>query len=838
MRISLLRGFMLSSASLVAVLAAAGQSPAAAQQQTPTQSAQRGGVSIEEIVVTARKREESLQEIPIAITAFSAEQLQQQQIFDMRDVTRLSPGLTFQSVGGNGGGGRFNSVVIFRGMTFAAPLPRLQTGAVFVDGLYVLGGTASVNTSDVERVEVIKGPQNAYFGRNTFGGAVNFITKNPNMEKLAGSLDLGVATYETVDANASVNGPILQDKLSVRVAALYRQKGGHYTSLDGRDLGDEKTKSITGTVYAQPSENFWLRLRGHYQEDDDGPPAWGHLSGAQNGSLCPGVTFRGLTANGQETTFPLSQRYFCGTVPTLKSLPPNFISTNTRLDSPLFASFGTPNAIRDALNNALNDPLVARAPKLKDFGMKREVIRFNAQAEWEFADGFNLGVNFGYNKNDTIQLTDPDRSSAVENAYTIAPALFEDKAIEVRLFSGADQRFRWMIGGNYYQGDFDAHTNGQVLYQNRTLPTQAIPRAFTIGVPPNRDGERAKVYAGFASVDFDLFDNLTLTGEIRYQKDTSKLQPSNAASQQVSFKDWLPRVIVNYKPTEDWTLYGSWSRGVLPGNINTGFTNLTAFQQQQVLAAIPNVQPVVPSEKLDSYEIGSKQTLFDGRLQYTLAAYFMKWNNIKSSSFLTIPPTSGAQPTFLITGVTTRGAAKLYGFEFESTFQITDQWDVNFRVNLQESEYTDIVSPALAQLTSNVVRFDGNRLARTPLWTGSISSSYVAPAFGDWEWFLRGEVTYTGKSWESEANLAQLNDFFRANARIGLQKENLSLEFYVKNIFNDKNWDYGFRSVSFREPGSIQVLLPPPVNAFGFVQGIIVQPPEKRVFGLRARYTF
>jgi iron complex outermembrane receptor protein len=832
----MLRRSCYATVSLLALGLGASGTLAQQTQQAQAQTGQRA-LQMEEVVVTARKREESLQEIPIAITAFSSEQLQQQQIFDMRDVTKLSPGLTFQSVGGNGGGGRFNSVVIFRGMTFAAPLPRLQTGAVFVDGLYVLGGTASVNTSDVERVEVIKGPQNAYFGRNTFGGAVNFITKNPNLEKLSGNVDLGIATYETVDVNASVEGPIIKDKVSLRLSGLWKTKGGHYTSNDGRDLGDEETKSITATLYAKPTENFWLRLRGHYQEDNDGPPAWGHLSGAQQGSLCPGVTFRGINAAGQETTFPLSQRYFCGTVPTLKTLGDTFISTNTRLDSPLFASFGTPNAIRDALNNNLNDPLLARAPKIDDFGMKREIVRFNAQAEWEFVEGINLGLNFGYNKNDTISLTDPDRSD-VENAYTITPALFEDKAVEARLFSGSDQRFRWMIGGNYYKGDFDAHTNGEVLYQNRTLPTQAIPRTFTIGVPPNRDGERAKVIAGFGSIDFDIFDNLTLTGEIRYQKDKSKLQPSNAASQTISFKDWLPRVILNYKPTSDWTLYGSWSRGVLPGNVNTGFTNLTAFQQQQVLAAIPNVQPIVPSEKLDSYEIGSKQTLFGGRLQYTFAAYLMKWNNIKSSSFLTVAPTPGAAATLLITGVTTRGAAKLYGFEFESLYQITDNWDVNFRVNLQDSEYTDIVSPALAQLTSNVVRFDGNRLARVPLWTGSISSSYVAPAFGDWDWFLRGEVTYTGESWESEANLAKLNDYFRANIRIGLQKENLRFEFFVKNIFNDKNWDYGFRSVSFREPGSIQVLLPAPVNAFGFVQGIIVQPPEKRVFGLRARYTF
>jgi hypothetical protein len=162
-----------------------------------------------------------------------------------------------------------------------------------------------------------------------------------------------------------------------------------------------------------------------------------------------------------------------------------------------------------------------------------------------------------------------------------------------------------------------------------------------------------------------------------------------------------------------------------------------------------------------------------------------------------------------------------------------------------DTEYVTFFQPFVAQLTSQTSRFDGNTLPRVPQRSGSISSTYRGQVNSDWGWFVRGDVNYTGKAWDSEANIVQTDDFTRVNLRIGFERENLSVELYARNLFDNDNWDYGFRSVSFREPGgqlftTIPPAALPPGSApsVGFQQGMIVQPPDKRAIGLRVKYDF
>ena len=224
-------------------------------------------LKLEEVTVTARKREESLQDVPLSITAFSADAIEKANIYDVRDVVRLSPNVVLQTTGGNGTG-RFMPNLTFRGLQPSVPLPRSQTGAVFVDGNYVLGGVNAINTNDVERIEVLRGPQNTYFGRNTFAGAINFITRNPGQE-IKAKVDLQTSERANNSINGSIEGP-LADWLSGRLQVSSRDKRGHYQALDGGRLGDEGSSSYAATLFAKPSEKMWWRLRSSYQQDSDG----------------------------------------------------------------------------------------------------------------------------------------------------------------------------------------------------------------------------------------------------------------------------------------------------------------------------------------------------------------------------------------------------------------------------------------------------------------------------------------------------------------------------------------------------------------------------------------
>ncbi len=160
-------------------------------------------MGLEEIVVTARKREESLQEVPLSITAFSAEDIFEKDMLNLEDVGLQTPGFQFVNQG-NQQPGRYNTQLQFRGLTTAQFSPSFATGALFIDGVYVLNGGTSLTLMDLERVEVIKGPQAAYFGRNTFGGAVNLITRDPSAEAWGGSVRLRTTDRSNNEFNAFV----------------------------------------------------------------------------------------------------------------------------------------------------------------------------------------------------------------------------------------------------------------------------------------------------------------------------------------------------------------------------------------------------------------------------------------------------------------------------------------------------------------------------------------------------------------------------------------------------------------------------------------------------------
>jgi outer membrane receptor protein involved in Fe transport len=140
--------------------------------------------------------------------------------------------------------------------------------------------------NDVARVEVLKGPQNAFFGRSTFGGAVNFITKNPS-GSLKGSVNTMIDHHGSVDVDATIEGPLAEDLATGRLSFGSSNKAARFRASDGGALGAESTRFVTGTVYLTPTDDLWLRLRGHFQKDDDSSPATAMVSSAGNTS-CTG----------------------------------------------------------------------------------------------------------------------------------------------------------------------------------------------------------------------------------------------------------------------------------------------------------------------------------------------------------------------------------------------------------------------------------------------------------------------------------------------------------------------------------------------------------------------
>ncbi len=781
-------------------------------------------LAIEEVVVTARKKVETLIDVPLSVNVFTADQIKSAGIYDINDVTAMSAGLTYQTnMGLTSSLGRSGAGVAFRGAVNGQGTRALDnTGSIFVDGVFVSSGMGSINTTDIERIEVLKGPQSTYFGRNTFSGAVNFITKTPSMDGFKGLFEASGTTRQSYDVNASAEGPISEGKLAARVVASLHKKGAQYTTTDGGTMGDESSKSIVGTLYATPNDNLWVKARVHYQHDDDGQSNTAFLRGNQFGNLCPGRTFQGSDAAGNRVSFSLTRNYFCGAIPTYDQLGgERILSNNTSLFPGVLTRINMPNFFRDiVVNNALNQPIWAQAPRIDHMGNVRNTLRLSGQSEYKFSDGTTLALNLGYEKNSAIVVHDGDHTDA-ENGFAVNPIIAEGTFYELRLTSPQDQRLRWLAGASYF---WNYQKSQQFGYNINSVLGAPLPTTGNISAVFK---DRGSVPAGFAAVEFDVLRNLTASAEVRYQSDTSIAYGTPTTISKA--KSWLPRFILKYKPDEKTNLYASWAKGVMPASANSGFITATASQKAEVLAVYPDAGPVNPLPKVTSYELGAKQRLFNDRLQYSLALYYMKWDNINFGATVNVT----TSPFAIV--VTRSNSINLKGIEFESQALLTDKWSVNFVFDYKHNRLTRYNGGAiLGQLAGGVTNFVGNAPSQNPEITGSLSSTYRDQLNADWDWFVRGDANYTGKQWDTVANIAYIKPSVRVNARLGIEKENLTVELFAKNLFDNKNWISGTRATSLAEPGTLIF-----VNAFfTTAQGLLLTAPDRREIGLKASMKF
>ena len=806
----------------------------------------------DEVIVTARKRSESLSDIPLAVTAFSESQIEEAGFTGLDDISLQTAGFQFSNQGGQQPG-RYNTQLRFRGMSTAQFSPTFATGALFIDGVYVLNGGTSISLMDVQQVEVIKGPQSAYFGRNTFGGAVNYVTRNPSLEEFNGQIEASVSSRGTLDLSGITEIPLVEDELAISLSGRYYDKKGHYRATDGGRLGNENTTSFNVAAYYEPTDNFSLKLRGSYSSDDDGAPAAGFVSGRLNDS-CTGQSF---TANSGETATP--RNYICGEVPGINDA---ITLTGQRLISQNTSVFpgrttveqsiaGLANAPIDdfIINGFRNNPLPDGVPSVGDVGLERETIRFSAAVNYVFGNGYEIDVLGGYNKQDANWIRDFDLTDNY-NWFSRDPQSIEDYTGEIRFTSPQDKRLRWLAGVNYYEQTFtasgeggDAATACFAFFQTDDYANCGLGLVFGNTFPGSDESE---VLGLFAAVDFDITDQFTVSLEGRYQDDTlnkagtlSADGISDDASQLVSQK-FLPRAILKYQPTDNTNIYASFAQGVLQGDVNALLANADAQELAQYEAQVDNAAVVTPEETLDAWEIGLKQGFLDGRAQVNIAGYYNQWKGIKGRSTAVILETCDAEKSsepncagVALGGLATSpnprnilvpGDADLWGVEFESSLVLSDDWTAGLNVTWAQSEYKDYLFNFVAPI-SGFSNMRGNQQPRFPEWSGNFTSSYNVSLNNDWDMSLRGDVIYFGEAFVDESNLAFTEDYFLVNARLGFVKENVRWELFAKNLLDEDAYAAGARWTDFSVPTNFPTLTQG--------QGVAVTGQDKREFGAR-----
>lgn len=728
-------------------------------------------LAIEELIVTARKRNENLLEVPLNITAFSETELERQNIIALEDLAAFTPSLQFQDVNG-----AFQNPAI-RGLSQTDQISPQGNVGVFLDGVYLNNRSGlEFGLLDVARIEVVKGPQSALYGRNTFGGAINYVTKQPELGEFGGRIEATGGTHKRHSLAGNVNIP-LGDVAALRVFGGFSEFGGTIPNLrDGNKLGGWKDKdAIGGTLRIEPGENTVITAFAMYNKVDNETPAL-RLSDASTNN--------------------------CG--------------------SPTVNPFGVP---RFTLFCGVHEPprdanLVEGARGL--FG-ETELYYAKIEHDFDFATvsilGSHLKSNFRVNVDTAgnpnainIPLFIPGLS--VQSLLDASTPQGDADSLEIRITSPDDDRkLAWSVGAFFYDS-VDVDTLGFGFLPLGEPDGELVPFF-------NSDREvDTRASSAFGSLTYRPNDKLTLSVEARYTHEKQVLVNSVIPQgEEQDFDFFAPRFTADYQINDDLLVYANVGRGVKVGGFAPGApVNLPEFRSFN-------------EETNWSYEIGTKGTFWDGRLVATVAAWYVDWKDLQIQTQV---------PGGVTGVVQNFGAARSTGIEFDTSVSVTDNFTIRGAMSIMDPEFKDgsvdgEVRAACGEFPGTIItepgctaEVGGNRMTRVSSFQYSVSGTYTIPAiFQDFDLYFRGDFSHENGKFNSGLNFGNQGKIDLANARVGLSNENLEISIWVDNVF-DRHWNRRVTSVPFVAEGA---------PASGVTQ-YRIYPGETRTAGIDLRYNF
>ena len=805
----------------LAMLAATGLAPSA-----NAQSGNRANDLLDEITVTARKREENLRDVPVAVTAMTAQEIQRANITDVQSLAMATPGFSYRLGFGRSTGNASNRPSI-RGMSSILGNPN---ASFFIDGVYVDGPINSYSLENLERVEVIRGPQAATFGRGTFAGAVNFVTRRPGDES-DGRLRLDIGTHDLSELNGYVAGPIVEGKLAYELSGRYYNRGADpdYVNIapNPAPLGAEETKNIGVKLNWTPTDTVSVYTTLNWSADEDGSFAYGLWNGGDNAgsnintnspntSNCFGPTFNPFVPI---FTVNRSRGYYCGEIGT----PTTFWSETG----------GLPGITRDTFSASI----------LADFDIGEYTLSsVTGYSKYDWSNAFGT-VHDG-------QFTSSVAWEDVNGNRTVSQ--------ELRLLSPQDRRVRWGVGAYYFRRKNGSGFSTSFFPNNGQGPEDADITGGTFD-----DNSEVENQAVFASLDFDLTDALTVSAEVRYQEEDVKLSATTSSGTErfdgapsQSFTATLPRVAVSWALSDYLNLYGSIAQGNNPGDFNSAYHDTRFVQAERDLFVASRGS--YDESDVTSYEIGMKGVFLDGRISLNAALYLNEWEKqaLSNSDALTQVAT-GTQTT--ITYITNAGESEIKGIEIELTAIPTDWLDLRLNYALAQSEFKDYIDENWRDLQDtngiytgldfmgNMIvdtvdpdgQVAGNELPQTPEHMANLGATLHWPvgAAGN-EFFVRADYNYESKRYVQAANLAWVGDSSVVNARIGYGGENWEVSLWGTNITNDDTPEVVTRLIDFRQ----FFLIPSQVRVSGlrgtFIRDFAVTAPRTAEYGINFTLDF
>lgn len=690
-----------------------------------------------EIIVTARKREENILDVPVAITAFPASSIEALGLADLGDIARFTPGFALNSATGRQPA---SYRPVFRGVTtMRNGVANSNAGNTFVDGVYVGAALLTTDLDNLERVEILRGPQSAQFGRNTYVGAVNYVTRKPSAQ-LEGQLKAGIAEHDSRDFSGWVSGPLGTQRLRYALGAGHHEYGGEWTNQrDDSDIGGEVSDEVSAKLLFEAAEGLEITLKLGWQgTDDDHYPMYLQPSTLNN------CCFRSADA-------PRAREYFVG-----KALPEDQVNLYTDL---LEQHGGAGTELDRRLGSLTVDWQLAGFTLTSLTGFIRD----------EYSQGYDTS-QAGY---------DPSVPRTFTCATPVPPFLpprgsfllrermdYDDFSQELRLSSDAAGPLRFTVGAYYYKGE------AGVAARDRIDP--CINEAFAV----DRERDEVENRAVFGAIAWDFAEHWTAGVELRWAEDkvTVTNLPVNAASARyrTAPENITPRFTLDWRPLDSTTYYINVSKGTKPPDFNP---------------RVPDERyRAVDEESAWNYEIGMKALLPEQGLSLALAAYRLDVENQQVTELLEIPGVGTASI------LTNAGRTRVWGLEAEASAALGENLTLRGTYSWTDSEIREWTSQEEADLRGSDGSFAENEALgsvaghdspRVPKHMASLVLRYQRPLTPTLDWYGSVDYSFESSRYAAEDNLIETGDRSLVGLRAGLIRERWDFSFWAKNLLDD-----------------------------------------------------
>ena len=695
----------------------------------PAQTDSGSSAFLEEIVVTARKREESLQDTPLAVSAFNTAELEQRNIVSVNEISQYIPNVQYDNVASEAGGGN-SSQIFIRGIGQTDYVLTVEPGvATYLDGVYISKSMGSLmDNIDLERVEVMRGPQGTLFGRNTIGGAISITSKRPS-EEFEGYAEVTGGNYERIDGKLSLSGPV-SDRVRLRLTAASQNRQGHVKRLtDGGRQGSKQ--AIFGRLVAEidVAENFLATASIDITETNE--------EAAGRVVLWASEINEGAFFNFFYNTF-------------------DFPACNPALGDP--ARFSNPDCYNSQWQTELDDlETYSRGPNQSDVS----ILGLNLTLDWDvgpfsirsvtaFRDSqVDIGQDLVGTPNLYIDWVDQD----IE---------METVTQELHLSGTAfNERLSYLVG---------------FFWMNETGSQD-----FGVRFPPIRITSGGSIdntsTAGFAQGTFNITDQLALTFGARYTHDKIRFRPEQTVDELYltsggildgaltlptdpplrllapgtpilprvwgsgTEDNFTPAVTLSYDLNDDVMGYFTYSHGFKAG----GFT-MRAFPPviPGVTTPVTDPKEIIPTfgpEEVEMFELGFKSELFDRRMRLNVAGFITNYDDLQilgSTGDLGVPVIENA------------GDARLWGIEVESLLIVNDRIRLSGSLGWLDHKYLNVL-PNDTGITENDI------LANAPEWNFSLGATADLMDNETGHAYLRVDWSHKGSQYKTPRNVERLH---------------------------------------------------------------------------------